>query len=83
MLEDRIKKLARLFGIPVRQELHRALEVGEEDRDLLALTLQGGLGGKDLLGEVLGGVGPRGSKAGLRCPSVDGARALGAELTSR
>jgi hypothetical protein len=49
-LQDRIEKLARLFGVAVGKQLHRALEVGEEDRHLLALALQGRLGGEDLLG---------------------------------
>jgi hypothetical protein len=31
--------LARLFGIAVGEQLHGALEVGEEDRDVLALAL--------------------------------------------
>jgi hypothetical protein len=61
-LEDRVKKLPRLFWIAVGEQLHRALEVGEEDRDLLALTLEGGLGREDLLGEVLGGIGVWGGK---------------------
>ena len=56
-LEDGVEELARLLGIAVGEQLHRALEVGEEHRDLLALALEGGLGGEDLLGEVLGGVG--------------------------
>jgi hypothetical protein len=39
--EDGIENLARLFGITVGEQLHRALEVGEEDRHLLALALEG------------------------------------------
>ena len=54
--EDGVEDLARLLGVAVGEQLHRALEVGEEDRDLLALAFEGGLGGEDLLGEVLGGV---------------------------
>ena len=42
-LEDGIEELARLLGIAVGEQLHRALEVGEEDGDLLALALEGGL----------------------------------------
>jgi hypothetical protein len=41
--ENRIEELARLLRVTVGQELHRALEVGEEDSDLLALALEGGL----------------------------------------
>ncbi len=40
-LEDRVEELPRLLGITVGEQLHRALEVGEEDRDLLALALEG------------------------------------------
>ena len=61
-LEHRVEELARLLGVAVGEQLHRALEVGEEDRDLLALAFEGGLGGEDLLGEVLGGVGLRGGE---------------------
>jgi hypothetical protein len=56
VLEDRIQELAGLFGIPVGEQLHRALEVGEQYRDLFALAFEGGLRGQDLLGEVLGSV---------------------------
>ena len=54
---DGIEQLARLLGIAVGEQLHRALEVGEEHGHLLALALQRGLRGEDLLGEVLGRVG--------------------------
>src|SRR5262245_29374284 len=37
-----------LFG-----EIHRALHVGEENRDLLTLAFEGTAGGEDLFGEVL------------------------------
>ena len=40
-LEHRIQELPRLLGIAVGEELHRALEVGEEHRHLLALALRG------------------------------------------
>ena len=52
-LQDGIENLARLFGIAVGEQFHRALDVGEEDRDLLALALEGGLGGQNLLREML------------------------------
>jgi hypothetical protein len=54
--ENRVEELARLLGVPVSEELHRTLEVGEQHGDLLALALQRVLGGEDLLGEVLGRV---------------------------
>ena len=56
-LEDGVEELPRLLGVAVGEQLHRALQVGEEDRDLLALALEGALRGENLLGEVLGGVG--------------------------
>jgi hypothetical protein len=45
---------ARLLGVPVSQELHRPLEVGEQHRHLFPLALQRGSGPEDLLGDVLG-----------------------------
>ena len=56
-LEHRVEELPRLLGVAVGEQLHRALQVGEEHGDLLALAFEGGLRGEDLLGEVLGGVG--------------------------
>src|SRR5712692_2575865 len=72
-LEHRVEELARLLGIAIREQLHRALEVSEEDGDLLALALQSGLGGEDALSRVLGGVGlrraePRTGGYPCRCP---------------
>ena len=57
VLEHGVEELAGLLGIAVGEQLHRALEVGEEDGHLLALALERGLGGQDLLGEVLGRIG--------------------------
>jgi len=51
--EDWIDELTRLFGIAIGEQLHGALEVGEQHGDLLALAFKRGLGGEDLLGEVL------------------------------
>ena len=47
-LEHRVEELPRLLGVTVGQQLHRALQVGEEDRDLFALAFKGALGGEDL-----------------------------------
>ena len=80
VLEHRVEELARLLGIAVGEQLHRALEVGEEDGDLLALALQGRLGGEDLLGEVLGRVGLRRGNPPRRRGSREGPTALAAEL---
>ena len=43
VLENGVEELPRLLRVTVREQLHRALEVGEQDRHLLALTFQGGL----------------------------------------
>ena len=78
--KHRIKDLAGLFGIAVGEEFHRALEVGEEHGHLLALAFQGTLGGEDLLGEVLGGVGPGRGEARLWSSPGYGMCTLRAEL---
>ncbi len=57
VLEDGVEDLARLLGIAFSEELHRALEIGEQHRHLLALAFEGSLGGEDLLGKVLRRVG--------------------------
>jgi hypothetical protein len=59
VLKDGVEELARLLRIPVGKQLHRALEVGEEDGDLLTLSFERALRGENLLGEMLGGVGLR------------------------
>ncbi|HWC04162.1 MAG TPA: hypothetical protein VHF87_15500 [Methylomirabilota bacterium] len=60
-LEHGVEKLAGLLGVTVGEQLHRALEVREQHRDLLALPFQRAPRGQDLLGEVPGGVRLRGS----------------------
>src|SRR5215813_6166448 len=52
-LEHRVENLSRLLGIAVRDQLHRALEIGKEHRDLLALAFEGALGCEDPLSEML------------------------------
>ena len=66
------------------RQLHRSLQVGEEDSDLLTFAFEGAPGGEDLLGEVLRGVGFRGSETSLtgRFP-FDGCPTLIAESRSR
>ena len=51
-LEDGVEQPASLLGIAVGEELHRALEIREEDGDLLALADHRGARGQDLVGEV-------------------------------
>jgi hypothetical protein len=52
VLEDWIKELSRLLGVPVGGQLHRAFHVGEEHRHLFPFSLQRVFGGQDLLGNV-------------------------------
>ena len=59
VLEHGVEELARFLWIAIGQQLHRPLQIGEEDGDLLALAFQSRLGGEDFLGEVLGSVGLR------------------------
>jgi hypothetical protein len=65
-LQHRVEELPGLLGIPVREQLHRALQIGKEDCDLFALAFERGLRGQDLLGEVLRGVGLRRGEAPFR-----------------
>jgi hypothetical protein len=53
MFEDGVEKLPGLLSTAIGEQFHRALEVGKEDRDLLALAFQGRFRDEDLLGEVL------------------------------
>src|SRR5262245_17359085 len=62
--QHRIEELACFLGISVGEQLHRPLEVGEEDGDLLALAFEGRPRVEDLLGEMLRGICPRRSEAG-------------------
>src|SRR5262249_39805992 len=65
VLEHGIEDRPDFFRIAVRQQLHRALEIGEQDRYLLALTLEYRGGGQDPLGEMLRGVPLRGTEPRL------------------
>jgi hypothetical protein len=65
-LEHRIENLARLLGIAIGEELHGSLEVREQHRDELALSLERPPGRQDLLGKVSGRVGLGGWRAGGR-----------------
>ena len=78
-LEHRIEDSPRLFRVAIGQELRRALDVGEEDGDLLALTLQRGARVEDALGEVLGRV-RLGCRGGADAAGISRMRALRAEL---
>jgi hypothetical protein len=56
VLEDGIEELAGVLGARSARSSNRALEVGDEDGDLLALAFERAPGREDLLGEVLGGI---------------------------
>src|SRR5215469_8002182 len=56
MLEERVQELPGLLGATVRQQLHRSLRVGEQDRDLLPFALKRGLRRQDALRQMVGGV---------------------------
>jgi hypothetical protein len=53
-LQHRVEELPRLLGVAVGQQLHRALQIGEEDCHVLALAFKGGPGGEDFLGQMAG-----------------------------
>jgi hypothetical protein len=55
-LEDGVEERPGLLGIEVGEQLQRALDVGEEHGDLLALALEGRLRVQDALGKVAGRV---------------------------
>ena len=57
--EYRVEQLPRLLRTTVGKQLHRALEIGEEYRDLLALARQRGLRVDDAFGKMLRRVGVR------------------------
>jgi hypothetical protein len=58
--QHRVEELASLLGVAVGQQLHRALEIGEQHGDQLAFALDGTLGGQDLFGEIAGRVAEEG-----------------------
>ena len=63
VLQHRIEELACLFRVAIGEEFHRALEIGEQHCYLLALALEGGPRGDDLLCKVLRSVGLRRTEA--------------------
>ena len=69
--EEAVEDRVPLFRIDLFGQLHRALHVGEQHGDLLALAFEGGLRLQDFVGEVLGRVrngGPSRSRvSGVGC----------------
>ena len=62
--EEALHDPVPVLGIDRLREIHRALEVGEENGHLLALAFQRASRRQDLLGEVLRGIGRRGPNRG-------------------
>jgi hypothetical protein len=58
-LDHGIEEFTCFLGIAVGQQLHGALQVGEEHRHLLAFPFEGGFGVQNFLSEVSGGVAKR------------------------
>ena len=50
--EHRVEDLLRSLGVAISKQLHRTLDVGKQDGDLFALSLEGCPCGADLIGEV-------------------------------
>src|SRR5262245_49089651 len=78
--QHRIEEFPGFLWIAVGEQLHRPLEVGEENGDLLALAFESRLGREDLLGQVLRGIGLRGGKAWLVRRRKQRVRTLWTEL---
>ena len=76
-----VEQAPRVLGIAIGQELHRALEVREQDGHVLALALQRVLGRADTLGEMRRRVRNRRREAGRGVGrGAHGRGALRAEL---
>ena len=82
-LENRIQNLPCLLGIAIREQLHRALQVGEQHRHLLALAFERGLRQENFFGEVLGGEALWSVQRLGSCGLADGVGALGTEFRCR
>jgi hypothetical protein len=59
-----VEQLPRLLGVSIYEEFQRPLQVGEEDGDVLALTLESSPRCEDSLGQVSGSIGFGFGKAG-------------------
>jgi len=79
-LENRVEKLACLFRVAIRQELHRAPQIREEHRDLLALAFQRASRAENLLSQILRRVRLRGTELRLVGPRGQRAAAAAAKL---
>ena len=75
--EHGVEELLRILGVAVGKQLHRALDIGEQHGDLLALTLEGCPGGEDLVGKVLGRVSSGETKRGIAATGRQRASRIG------
>jgi hypothetical protein len=82
-LKDRVEQLPGFLRVAGRQQLHGALEVGEQHRDVLALAFERGLRVDDPFGEVLRRVALGRGEALGGARGSDRRRALEAELRPR
>ena len=84
--EHGIEQLAGLLRVAIGEQLHRALQVGEEDGHLFTFAFERGLRRENLFGKVLWRVGFRGNETGrpwTGCwSSHKGSSTAVAELTS-
>ena len=78
-----IRRGVPLFRVELLRQLHRALHVGEENRHLLPLALEGAPRREGLFGEVPRGVGSRGRGTAVRRPAGESLPALATELRGR
>ena len=77
-LQHRVEELAGLLRVAVGQQFHRALQIGEQHGDLLALPFECATRGEDFFRQIRGRVGQRrGGLAGLGCWHAYGGRRRG------
>jgi hypothetical protein len=50
VIENRIEELPGVLWVSIGKELHRALQIRKDCRDMLTLAFEGGLGIQDFLG---------------------------------
>jgi hypothetical protein len=55
-LQHRVEELTRLLGVAVGEQLHGALEISEQDSDLLALAFQARTSLEDFFAQMGGGI---------------------------
>src|SRR5262249_14109173 len=79
-LDHRVEEFAGLLGIVVSEQLHGALEVGEENCDMLAFPFECALRGENLFDQVLGGVTLRRGEPGCSMSGGNGLPTLEAKL---